>query len=89
MLLLVAPVLVKQFSAFISDFIGNLPNYVQRIQGWINDPSHPWLKQMLGDAFAGTDQSVGDLLVPAASYLNGLVGSLLARVARCFRCFRC
>jgi len=79
LLLLVAPVLVKQFSAFISDFIGNLPNYVQHIQSWINDSSHPWLKQMLGNAFASTDHSIGDLLVPAASYLNGLVGSLLSR----------
>jgi predicted PurR-regulated permease PerM len=79
LLLLVAPVLVKQLSGFISDFIGNLPNYVQHIQNWVEDPSHPWLKQMLGDAFARTDKSMGDLVVPAASYLNRLVGSLLAR----------
>ncbi len=78
-LLLVGPILVRQLAAFISDFIGSLPNYVQHIQNWIDDPSHPWLKKMLGDAFTRTDQSIGGLLVPAAGYLNGVVGSLLAR----------
>jgi predicted PurR-regulated permease PerM len=79
LLLLVGPLLVKQLSGFISDFIGHLPNYVQHIQGWINDPSHPWLKQMLGEAFARTDQSIGNLVVPVASYLNELLSSLLSR----------
>jgi predicted PurR-regulated permease PerM len=77
-LLLVGPILVRQFSGFISDFIGRVPNYVQHIQGWINDPSHPWLKRMLGSALGRSDQSIGNLVVPAASYLNGLVGSLLS-----------
>lgn len=78
-LLLVGPILVKQLAAFIADFIGSVPNYVQHIQNWIDDPSHPWLKKTLGNSFAQTDKSIGDLLLPAAGYLNGVIGSLLAR----------
>lgn len=77
-MLLVAPVLAKQFSGFVSQFIGSVPNYVQHIQSWIDDPSHPWLKRIVGDSFAQTDKSVSNLVVPAIESLNGLVGSLLA-----------
>ena len=77
--LVVVPILVKQFFGFISEFIGNLPNYVQHIQGWVNDPSHPWLKRIAGDSFARTDQSISNLIVPAIGYLNGVLASVLSR----------
>jgi predicted PurR-regulated permease PerM len=77
--LVVVPILVKQFFGFISQFIGNLPNYVQHIQNWVNDPSHPWIKRIVGDSFATTDQSISSLLVPAIGYLNGVLASVLAR----------
>src|ERR1700728_4730324 len=77
--LLVVPVLIKQFYGFVSEFIGNLPNYVQHIQDWVDDPNHPMLKRILGDAFTRTDRSVSDLMLPAIGYLNGVLSSLLAR----------
>jgi predicted PurR-regulated permease PerM len=77
--LVVLPVLVRQLSGFISDFIGILPNYVQHIQNWVNDPSHPWLKRLVGDNFAWNDKSISNLMLPAIEYLNGLLGSLLSR----------
>jgi predicted PurR-regulated permease PerM len=77
--LLVVPILIRQFFGFISEFIGNLPNYVEHIQNWVNDPSHPWIKRIVGDSFARTDQSISNLMVPAIGYLNGLLASLLAR----------
>jgi predicted PurR-regulated permease PerM len=77
--LLVVPVLVKQFSGFISQFIGNLPNYVHYIQSWVDDPQHPLLKRILGDSFTQTDKSISDLMLPAIGYLNGVLGSVLAR----------
>ena len=79
LLLLVAPVLIKQFSAFISVFIGQIPNYLQHIQNLVQDPSHPWLKRIVGDSFASADQSVGNLVLPAVDYLKGLLVSVLAR----------
>lgn len=77
-LLLVAPVLIKQFSAFISEFVGQLPNYVQHIQSWVEDPSHPWLKRIVGNSFTSADQTIGNLVLPAVNYLKGLLASVLA-----------
>lgn len=77
--LLVGPILVKQLSGFISDFIGVLPKYVQHVQGWANDPRHPWLKHIVGDSFAWNDQSISNLMLPAIGYLKGLLASLLQR----------
>jgi predicted PurR-regulated permease PerM len=77
--LLVGPILVKQLSAFISDFIGVLPNYVQHIQSWANDPRHPWVKHIVGDSFAWNDQAISNLMLPAIEYLKGLLASLLER----------
>ena len=77
--LLIAPVLAKQFSVFVSEFIGSIPNYIQHLQSWIDDPSHPWLKRILGDTFANTEKSISNLLVPAIESLNALLGTLLAR----------
>jgi predicted PurR-regulated permease PerM len=76
--LLVVPVLLKQLAGFISVFIGNLPNYVQHIQSWVEDPTHPWLKRIVGDSFATADKTVDNLMVPAMGYLNGLLTSVLS-----------
>src|ERR1700746_347189 len=38
LVLLIAPVLVRQFSAFID----NAPAYALRLQAFVSDPSHPW-----------------------------------------------
>jgi predicted PurR-regulated permease PerM len=56
LVLLIAPVLAKQLSAFID----NVPAYALRLQAFVSDPSHPWIKRIIGDNLTGTDKSVGD-----------------------------
>lgn len=73
------PILVRQLIGFISDFVGVLPNYVQHIQVWISDPSHPWLKRIMGDTFAVNGQSISNLMLPAIQELDGVLSSLLSR----------
>jgi len=72
LMLLIAPVLAQQFSAFID----NAPAYALRLQAFVSDPSHPWVKRIIGDNLTGTDKSVGDLINQAVGYLTALVGSL-------------
>src|SRR5947199_6004018 len=48
LVLLIAPVLA--------------PSYALRLQGFVNDPNHPWFKRIVGDNLSGADKSVGDLL---------------------------
>jgi predicted PurR-regulated permease PerM len=72
LVLLIAPVLAKQLSAFID----NVPAYALRLQAFVSDPSHPWIKRIIGDNLTGTDKSVGDLTNQAVGYLTGLLASL-------------
>jgi predicted PurR-regulated permease PerM len=72
LVLLIAPVLARQLSAFID----NAPGYALRLQGFVSDPNHPWFKRIIGDNLSGADKSVGDLLNQAAGYLTGLLASL-------------
>ena len=75
LLLLIAPVLIKQLSGFID----NAPDYAQRMQSLVSDPNHPWLKRIVGDNLVGADKSVGDLMNQAMGYLTGLLASLWAK----------
>jgi predicted PurR-regulated permease PerM len=75
LLLLIAPVLAKQFSAFID----NAPAYALRLQSLVSDPDHPWLKRIVGDNLVGADKSVGDLMNQAMGYLTQLLASLWAK----------
>ena len=49
LLLVVAPVLAKQFVGFVD----NAPGYAQRLQGLLSDPNYPWLKRLVGDNLGG------------------------------------
>jgi len=75
LLLLIAPPLVKQLSAFIA----NAPAYAQRLQNLLSDPSYPWLKHIVGDNLSGADKSAGDVMNQAMGYLTGLLGSLWSK----------
>ena len=75
LVLLIAPVLAKQLSAFID----NVPAYALRLQAFVSDPSHPWIKRIIGDNLTGTDKSVGDLMNQTVGYLTGLLASLWAK----------
>jgi predicted PurR-regulated permease PerM len=79
LLLLIVPVLMRQFAGLIE----NAPGYAQRLEAFVSDPSHPWIKHFVGGSLVGADKSVGDLLNQAAGYVTGLlafgfVGLLLA-----------
>lgn len=72
LVLLIAPVLSKQFTGFIE----NAPGYALRLQAMLSDPTHPWIKRMIGDNLVGAGGSVGDVLNQALNYLSGFIGSL-------------
>jgi len=75
LLLLIAPVLARQFAGLIE----NAPGYAQRLQAFVSDPKYPWIKHLVGDNLAGADKSVGDLLNQASGYLTGLLASVWER----------
>lgn len=72
LLLVIAPILSQQFSGFIE----NAPYYAQRLQVFVSDPSHPWIKRIVGDNLAGADKSVGDVINQAVGYLTTFIASL-------------
>jgi predicted PurR-regulated permease PerM len=71
LVLLIAPVLASQSSAFID----NAPAYALRLQTFVGDPSHPWIKRIVGDNLTGA----GDLMNQTVGYLTGLLASLWAK----------
>jgi predicted PurR-regulated permease PerM len=75
LMLLIAPVLAQQVSAFID----SAPAYAFRLQAFVSDPSHPWIKRIIGDNLTGADKSVGDLINQAVGYLTALLASLWAK----------
>jgi predicted PurR-regulated permease PerM len=72
LLLLIVPILSQQLSGFIE----NAPFYAQRLQVFVSDPSHPWIKRLVGDNLAGADKSVSDVLNQMLGYVTGFVASL-------------
>jgi predicted PurR-regulated permease PerM len=72
LLLLIVPVLSQQFSGFIE----NAPFYAQRLQGFVSDPGHPWIKRIVGDNLVGADKSVSDVLNQMLGYLTAFIASL-------------
>jgi predicted PurR-regulated permease PerM len=72
LLLIVLPVLASQLVAFLD----NLPGYTQRVQDLLSDPSHTWLRHILGDKLSSADKSVGDLMNQATGYLSGVLTSV-------------
>ncbi len=69
--LLIVPVLVDQLSSFID----HIPAYVQRLQSLATDPSHPWLKGLVGGT-SGGGEFVGALMNKSIGYLTEVLPSL-------------
>jgi predicted PurR-regulated permease PerM len=72
LVLAIAPILATQLSSFIE----NIPEYVRRVQALLMDPSRPWLRNIVGEGFAGTDKWVGDLVTQGAGWLAAFLRSL-------------
>jgi predicted PurR-regulated permease PerM len=63
----------------LSAFIDNVPAYALRLQAFVSDSNHPWIKRIIGDNFTAADKSVGDLMNQTVGYLTGLLASLWAK----------
>ena len=74
-LVLIAPVLANQLSAFID----HVPAYVQRLQAVIADPGHPWLKSVIGSSAGAGDWSTGVLINKSIAYLTDVLPTLLTK----------
>jgi predicted PurR-regulated permease PerM len=74
LLVLIVPVLAHQLWAFIN----HVPRYVQTLQSILTDPSHPWLKRIVGGA-SGDEWSVNALVNKSVGYLTQLLPSLLTK----------
>ncbi|MFZ0425146.1 MAG: AI-2E family transporter [Xanthobacteraceae bacterium] len=72
LVLLIAPILSRQFAAFIA----HAPDYALRIQAMVSDDNHPWIKTMVGDNLVGSDKAVSDLMNQALGYVTGFLSSL-------------
>jgi predicted PurR-regulated permease PerM len=73
--LLMAPVLVDQVTAFV----GNLPSYLQKLEALVADPRHSWLLKLMGGGSGTTQDALGELMNNAVGYLTGLLSALLTK----------
>jgi predicted PurR-regulated permease PerM len=71
LILLVAPILGGQLSSFID----NIPGYVSKLQGLLNNPSRPWVQKLLGAGF-NPDKNMGDLVSQGVGWLTTFLHSL-------------
>lgn len=71
LILLVAPILGGQLSSFIE----KMPDYVNKLQSLLSDPSRPWVQKLLGAGFS-PDKSIGDLVTQGAGWLTAFLKSL-------------
>ncbi|HEX4407356.1 MAG TPA: AI-2E family transporter [Xanthobacteraceae bacterium] len=75
LLLIIAPILSRQFAGFIV----HGPEYARRLQALVSDPSHPWLKTVIGDNLIGSDKTISDLTNQAMGYMSTFLGSLWSK----------
>jgi predicted PurR-regulated permease PerM len=71
LILLVAPILAGQLTSFIE----NIPGYVTKLQGLLNNPSRPWVQKLLGAGF-NPDKNIGDLVSQGVGWLTTFLHSL-------------
>lgn len=71
-ILLFVPVVGGQLSAFAE----NVPQYIQRLQAWVANPSRAWLQRLLGDSMKSSDASIGELISQGTGWLTTFLKSL-------------
>ncbi|MDB5598214.1 MAG: tqsA 2 [Xanthobacteraceae bacterium] len=72
LLLLMAPILGGQLSAFIE----KIPSYIQRLQSLVADPSRPWLSRFLGEGLGTSDKAVTDLVGQGMGWITTFLAGL-------------
>lgn len=64
---------VPLIAADISAFVENLPTYMRRLQGFVTDPSRPWLGKLIGEGLRDADQSAAELTTLGVGFLRSLL----------------
>lgn len=72
LLLVILPILSGQLWSLID----NLPGYIRRVQQVATDPSHPWLRRIIGENWTSSDTSLGDVMSQGAGWLTAFLKSL-------------
>jgi predicted PurR-regulated permease PerM len=72
LLLVITPIVGKQVVAFAEHVPGN----VRRLQQALANSSSPWLQRLIGEAIAGADKAIGDLMAQGMSWLIAFLQSL-------------
>ncbi|HUZ92151.1 MAG TPA: AI-2E family transporter [Methylocella sp.] len=71
-LLLVIPLLGTEIAAFIE----KVPEYIGRLQAFVDNPSRPWLRKLIGAGLNEAEQSAGQLAALAADWIPSFLRSL-------------
>ncbi|MBX6328999.1 MAG: AI-2E family transporter [Pseudolabrys sp.] len=72
LILLVAPILGDQLSAFIE----SVPGYVTKLQSLLTDPNRPWIQKLVGAAGLNAERTIGDLVTQGVGWLTSFLRSL-------------
>jgi predicted PurR-regulated permease PerM len=72
LVLLLAPILAAQLVAFVERW----PGYVERLRALVAEPSHEWLRTIIGDRLPDAGKSLGELISQGARWLGTFMRSL-------------
>jgi predicted PurR-regulated permease PerM len=67
-----APILIQQFTAFID----KLPGYVARLQSLVADPSQTWLSGIFGEQGPDASKAMSSLVSQGSGFLAGFLASI-------------
>src|SRR5262245_8303878 len=72
LLVLAIPIIGAELATLIDD----LPAYFRRLQAFAVDPSHPWVRKIVGVGMSEAEQSIGELTSMGAGWLTEFLRSL-------------
>ncbi len=73
-IILVAPFLVSQTTAFVA----RLPGYLEQLQSLVTDQNREWLQKLLGEKLPDVSKPVGDLVSQGLGLLGSFLQSLVS-----------
>jgi predicted PurR-regulated permease PerM len=73
-LVLLLPLMFEQ----LGQFIGQLPDYVKKLQAIIASPGQAWLRDLLGNNMDSVQGSLGDVVSQGVTWLTSFLGSIWA-----------
>ena len=60
----------------VADFIEKVPQYIEKLQAFANNPGRPWLRKIIGEGLSEAEQSSGQLTSVAADWIPTFLRSL-------------